>query len=154
MKDLFFLYVYLDPFKEFEKPLEVKIGTETFCFAYEPFYVGKGTGAGYRHNQHISAFTNQRENNQFKVTKFKEISDNMATAAAKKLNDKPWNFKEFQNNYVVILKTFEDPKALLRFEMDLINKLGTVQDRSGTLTNKIKNAYAFDNLQSKRNFDF
>ncbi len=151
-KDLFFLYAYLDPFQELQKPLVVKIDTD-YCFAYQPFYIGKGTGAGYRHNQHLSAFKNQRENNKFKVDTFTKLSTNMADAAAKQVHDKPWNFKEFQSGYIVIIKTFEDPKQLLKFEMEMINKIGTQWDKSGPLTNRIKNAYAFNNLDSKRVFD-
>jgi hypothetical protein len=154
LKDLFFLYVYMDPFQELKKPLAINIDNQDYCFAYTPFYIGKGTGAGYRHHQHLAAFKNNTENNKFKVAAFNELSSKMATAAAKQEHDKPWTIKEYQGSYIVIIKTFEDPKQLLKFEMQMINKIGTLWDKTGPLTNRIKNAYAFDNLATKRDFEF
>ena len=153
MKDLFFIYVYLDPFKSLDKPLSVRIAGQEFCFAYQPFYLGKGTGAGYRHHQHLSAFKKNTERNTFKVAAFQELTDNMAHAAATQIHDMPWNIKEYQDRYIIILKTFEDPKKLLKFEMEAINLIGTQWDKTGPLANKIKNAYSFDNLDTKRVFD-
>jgi hypothetical protein len=148
-RDKFFIYVYLDPFKELARPLEIKVQQETFCFAYEPFYIGKGTNAqGYRQNQHISAFINGKETNPEKKKKFQEIQEKMAIAAAKDERNKPWNWKEYQNNYIKILKTFSDPKALLRFEMEIINTVGTVYLKNGPLVNKIANAYSFGKLRT------
>jgi len=132
----------LDPFTEYQQPKEVKVKNENFCFAYEPFYIGKGTGAGYRHNQHISAFIKGNENNPFKIQKFKELAEKMAEAAAKHENSKPWNWSEYQKNWVIILKTFDNPKDLLEFEMEFIKKLGT-KKTGGPLTNKIENAFRY-----------
>jgi len=148
--DKFFIYVYLDPFRELEKPIVVKANNKEYCFAYEPFYLGKGTGAGYRHNQHISAFKKNNENNPFKVATLKRIEEEMVLAAAKHQENKPWTWTEFQQHYVVILETFQDPKELLKFEMTVINQLGTQQDKKGPLANKIKNAYKFDKLSAGR----
>ncbi len=144
----FFIYVYLDPFKPLDKPLVIKTSNPKteFCFGYEPIYLGKGTGAGYRQNQHLKAFQNNKENNQEKVKAFKKISDQMADAAATKDHTKPWNWKEYQNQYIIVLETFDDPKKLLHFEMQMIKGLGTTWDNSGVLTNKIRNAYKFDKL--------
>ena len=150
MKDLFFIYIYLDPFKPYKQPFKVNVQNEDFCFAYEPFYLGKGTGAGYRHNQHLVAFQQGHENNSFKIRAFKTLTDNLAEAAAKQEPDTPWNLKEYKDRYIVILKTFETPEALLKFEMEFINKLGTQMDHKGPLTNKIKNAYKFEKLSSGR----
>jgi hypothetical protein len=150
MSDKFFIYVYLDPFQPLNKPLKFNINQNEYCFAYMPIYIGKGTGAGYRHNQHIASFVNSSEKNKFKVAAFHMIQENMAAAAAKQENDKPWNWKEYQAQFVVILETFNDPKQLLKFEMEIINKIGRVQDHSGPLTNIIKNAYKFDNLSQGR----
>ncbi len=148
----FFIYVYLDPFQEFPKAMEAKAGEplKTYCFAYAPIYLGKGTGAGYRHNQHLKAFQNKRENNPEKIKAFEKIRDGMAEAAAIQDHTKPWNWKEYQNQYIVILETFEDPKELLKFEMQLIKELGTKWDHSGYLSNKIRNAYKFDKLSPGR----
>ncbi len=148
----FFVYVYLDPFQEFKRALTVKAGEPKveYCFAYAPIYLGKGTGAGYRHNQHLKAFQNKRENNQHKVKVFQEIQDGMARAAATEDHSKPWNWDEYKQGYVKILETFDDPKALLKFEMEMINGLGTKWDNTGYLSNKIKNAYKFDKLSTGR----
>ncbi len=150
MTDKFFIYVYLNPFTPLQRPLEITVGQQQYCFAYLPIYIGKGTGAGYRQNQHLAAYRNNRENNVFKVAAFKHIEEEMAKAAATQNHSMPWNWKEYQQHYVVVLETFEDPKSLLEFEMELINSIGTVPDKTGPLTNKIKNAYAFNNLSSGR----
>ena len=153
-KDKFFIYVYLDPFKEYNKPLAIKVNGPEYCFAYEPFYIGKGTGAGYRHNQHISSFKKNTENNPFKVAALKRIEEEMSLAAAKHIENKPWNWTEYQKQFVIILETFQDPKDLLKFEMSLINQLGTVKDKKGPLANKIKNAYKFDKLSNGREVEW
>ncbi len=144
----FFVYVYLDPFQEFPKALSVKAGLpkKEYCFAFQCIYVGKGTGAGYRHRQHLKAFQSGRENNQYKVKAFQKIQDGMAEAAAIQDHTKPWNWKEYQQEYIKILETFESPEELLRFEMDLIKGLGTQWDNTGPLSNKIRNAYKFNGL--------
>jgi hypothetical protein len=146
----FFIYVYLNPFKEYKRPVIHKAGfpEQEFCFAYEPIYIGKGTGPGYRQNQHLSAFLNKKENNAWKVKTFNEIQANMAKAAANMQTDKPWNWEEYKKKYVKVLETFTTPKELLDFEMDLINSIGTQAKGNGPLTNKITNAYKTNNLSS------
>ncbi len=148
--DKFFIYVYLDPFVELKKPLVVKVpnptGPKEFCFAYEPIYIGKGTGAGYRHNQHLKAFQSKRETNPEKIKAFQSIQDQMADAAATQQHDKPWNWIEYQKKYVIVLETFQDPKELITFEMAMIKNIGTRWDKTGTLTNKIKRANKFNKL--------
>ncbi len=144
----FFIYMYLNPFKEYITPVSYKAGDPKieYCFAYEPIYLGKGTGAGYRHNQHLKAYLRDHEGNQFKIQTFKKIQDQMAEAAAKQDTSKPWNWEEYKQSWVKIIQTFDDPRALLKFEMELINQIGTQFDRTGPLANKIKNAYKFDRL--------
>jgi hypothetical protein len=144
LKDLYFIYVYLNPFAELKQPMEVKTSEGTFCFAYLPIYVGKGTGSGYRQNQHIQAFLRGNENNILKKAAFEHLKDEMAKAASMGQKDKPWNWKEYQNSYVIILKTFDDPKKLIDFEISLIKQIGTVWDKTGPLTNKIKNVNKYD----------
>ncbi len=148
----FFTYVYLDPFQEFPVAYTVKAGEpkKEYCFAYAPIYLGKGTGAGYRHNQHLKAFQSGRENNPEKVKAFKKIQEGMANAAAIGDHTKPWNWDEYKKGYIKVLEVFNDPKELLKFEMEMINGLGTKWDRTGYLSNKIKNAYKFDKLSPGR----
>ena len=148
MRDKFFIYVYLNPFKELGKANSYKIKGQEYCFAYEPIYVGKGTGAGYRHNQHITSFLSGKENNQYKVKILNEIKKGMATSVAKGIHTKPWNWKEYQTGWVIVLETFDSHRSLLEFEMELINSIGTQFDKTGTLSNKIKNAYKFDKLST------
>jgi hypothetical protein len=154
LKDNFFIYIYLDPFQELEKPKAYNIQNKEYCFAYMPIYVGKGTGSGYRQNQHIASFLSGRENNQIKVNTLKIIQEKMADAAAKGDHTKPWNWKEYQDGYVIILETFNDPKQLLKYEMELIQGIGTIVKHTGPLTNKIINAYKFDNLGTGRQMTF
>ena len=74
-----------------------------------------------------------------KVKKFKELEANMQK---NKNPDLPSNFKEYQNNYVILFDTFEKEKDLIFNEMLLINSIGTVYERdiNGPLVNKIINA--------------
>ncbi len=148
----FFVYVYLDPFVEYPTPVKVKAGTPPveYCFAYAPIYLGKGTGAGYRHHQHLKAFLNGRENNPEKVKTFRKVQDGMAEAVAIGDHTKPWNWKEYKDSYIKVLETFNDPVELLKFEIQMINSLGTTWDKTGTLSNKIKNAHKFDKLSLGR----
>lgn len=146
--DNLFIYIYVDPFEELEKPKAYKAGGTEYCFAYSPIYLGKGTGAGYRQHQHLQAFIQGREKNPYKVAAFKKIQGQMAEAAATGDHTKPWNWKEYQERYIIILRTFQNPKDLLKFEMELIKNIGTVHNKRGPLANKITNAYAFDNLSS------
>lgn len=140
MKDRYFIYIYLDPFTELGKPFEVKTSEKKVCFAYEPIYIGKGTGAGYRHNQHISVFNREKEHNQYKIDKFKLIENQMREAAVAQNHSKPWNWKDYQNIWVFILSVEKDINSLLRNEMELIKTIGTLWDNTGPLTNKIKNS--------------
>ncbi len=144
----FFIYVYLNPFIEYPTAMKAKAGSppKEYCFAYEPIYLGKGTASGYRHNQHLKAFQTKREKNIWKIKSFQNIQDKMAEAVATEDHTKPWNWKEYQQEYIIILETFQDPKELLRFEMQMINSFGTQWDNTGPLSNKIKNAYKFDKL--------
>jgi len=151
MKDRFYLYIYLDPFKELSSPLTIKIQGEEFCFAYTPIYLGKGTGAGYRHNQHVTSYLNTFENNQYKKKTFDGIHQQMSVAAAKNEHNKPHDWKEYQKSYIIILKTFETAVDLLRFETEFINKLGTQFDKTGPLSNKIKTATKYDFANSTGN---
>lgn len=144
MRDRFFIYVYLNPFKELRRPLTARAGGKEYCFAYEPIYVGKGTGAGYRQNQHLQNFKNDRESNIQKVKALSEIQKKMAEAVAKQDHSKPWNWQEYKDGYIVILEVFPDARHLLNFEIELINDIGTIYDHKGPLTNKIKNAYKYD----------
>jgi len=148
LKDQFFVYVYLNPFEEYNRAKSFKISGKEYCFGYEPIYIGKGTGAGYRQNQHLTTFLKGRENNRFKNNTLERISKNMANAAAKQDISKPWNWKEYQEGYVIVLETFPDPKQLLKFEMEIINSIGTQFDKTGPLANKIKNAYSYENLST------
>jgi hypothetical protein len=144
MKDRFFIYVYLNPFKELTTPLKVRVGSKEFCFAYEPVYLGKGTGAGYRHNQHLTSFKNNKESNQFKIKTFMEIQRGMTQAAVNRDFKYPLNWKDYQDQYIIILETFKTAEQLLRFEVEMIKKIGTQFDGSGPLANKIKNAFRYD----------
>jgi hypothetical protein len=146
MIDKFFIYVYLNPFKEYEKPKSFKFDNKEYCFAYEPIYVGKGTGAGYRQHQHLTSFLSGKEHNPYKIKILEKIRNGMATAVAKHDHTKPWNWKEYQEGYVIVLETFKDPKILLKTEVKIINEIGTQFDKTGPLANKIKNAYSYDNL--------
>jgi len=154
MRDNFFIYIYLDPFQEQVRPLSYNINSKEYCFAYMPIYVGKGTGAGYRHNQHLTSFIKGNESNPYKVQTLKLIHEKMADAAAKQDHTKPWNWDEYQKSFIIILETFEDSAQLLKFEVNLIQGIGTLFDNTGPLTNKIKNAYSFNQKHTGNRITF
>jgi len=140
-----FLYVYLDPFNCYVD--HDKIGVvnldgrfKKYYFAYEPFYIGKGTGTGYRHNQHIAYFLkNTSVENKETVQKFKEIQKKFNDVMNSKIYG-PGNWNEYQANFVLILDVLErdeDPVNLLRKEMSFVNAIGTIKEGTGPLTNQI-----------------
>ncbi len=141
MREKYFVYMYLNPFKEYNEPYSFKVlGTE-FCTMYEPLYIGKGTGgSGYRQNQHIKNFTSNKEQNQIKIKWFKYIEDEMEKAKKAKLVNRPWNWNEYKKDWVQVIKTFDSAEDLLEFEIKMIREVGTRWDATGPLTNKIKNA--------------
>ena len=65
-KNKFYVYVYLDP----RKLGKYYYDGLDFCFLYEPFYVGKGTG--YRFRKHLSEKKENTTNN-FKFNKIQKI---------------------------------------------------------------------------------
>jgi len=139
-KHRYFIYVYLDPFKEYIKDNQLGyIKDPNVFFGYEPFYIGKGVnGHGYRFNQHLSSYLSGKEKNQYKINKFKEIEEKMKS---NKYPDKPRNWNDFKNTCILIYKTFSNEQELLENEMLLINKIGIIgtsdMKYKGPLTNKI-----------------
>ena len=132
-KTQFFLYFYLDPFKCYLDNNEIKyidISIDTIYFAYEPFYVGKGSNrTGYRMNQHINNLLKNKGNNYLKNKKLEEIIN--------KLKKESITINEFKNNYIIIYRTFKDEEELLQAEMEIINSIGNLWNKTGPLTNKI-----------------
>jgi len=149
LKHRYFLYVYLDPFKCYLDNKELGyIENPDYFFGYEPFYIGKGTnGHGYRMNQHISIFQKNQETNIIKRKKFEEIETKMKS---NKYPDKPKNWTEYKNNYIIILNTFNSEKELQDAEIILINKIGTIYQQNGPLVNKITN---YEIQKYKRRFE-
>jgi len=139
LKYQFYIYIYLDPFKPLQKPYVFGID-QKYCSAYELLYVGKASrGAGYRHNQHINNFLIGKEHNHLKVEAFKEIERKMKEAKLKNTPGVPHDWKEYQLNWIVVHKNFSDPKSLLKYEVALIQSIGTRYTKKGPLVNKIEN---------------
>jgi hypothetical protein len=136
----FYIYVYLNPFKEYKKP---ELINKEYITKYELLYVGKASnGGGYRHNQHINKFISNQEHNPLKVKAFKELEEGFRKAKQQGSFSLPHDWKEYQNNWIVLLKDFNTSKELMKFEMELINSVGTLYTKKGkqnTLVNKIEN---------------
>jgi len=132
-KTQFYLYFYLDPFVCYLDNNEigyVELSFDTIYFAYEPFYIGKGSNrSGYRMNQHINDFLKNKGNNYLKRKKFEEIQ--------KKLKENNQTINDYKNNYIIIYKIFNDEEELLNAEMEIINTIGNLWNKTGPLTNKI-----------------
>jgi len=138
----YYVYVYLNPFKEHQS--KYKLPGSYLEFAYEPLYIGKATGAGFRHNQHIAEYLKtglekkdyQTIHNETKKKKFKELEDNMKkygpTNAAL-----PRNWEEYQKDWIIIIKALNNSHALERFEKDVIKIVGTQRRGTGPLVNAL-----------------
>ena len=138
----FYVYVYLDPFKEeYRKYI---IDGEIVEFAYRPIYIGKATNAGFRHNQHIAEYLkNGRESNrgrvihnQMKKNYFKDLETNMVKLGNSNPNfPRDWN--EYQKNWVIIMKSFQTQIQLIKAEASYIRNIGTVKKGTGPLVNAL-----------------
>jgi len=137
----FYLYIYLDSFKE--EYSKYRINGETVEFAYRPIYLGKASSAGFRHNQHIAEYLkNGAEStkgggimhNQLKKEKFKELETNMMKLGNKNI-DYPRDWKEYQKDWVIIMKSFDTQEQLTRAEADYIRGIGTIRKKTGPLVN-------------------
>lgn len=148
LKYQYYIYIYLNPFKEYKKPKLIKFKVDNkdyeYITMYEPFYIGKASnGGGYRHNQHIQKFKSEQEGNKLKTDYFKELELNFEKAQKKGIFYQPHNWKEFQRDWICILKDFNNPKDLIKFEMSIIKSLGTIYNKKGPLVNKIENSYIY-----------
>ncbi len=136
----FYTYVYLDPFKEVQ--LKYRLPGQYLEFAYEPIYIGKATGAGFRHNQHIAEYlknglevnNHRKVFNDIKKQKFIELEKNMELHGHKDFK-LPRNWEEYQRDWIIILKAMDNHDALVRFESDTIKKIGTIKRGNGPLVN-------------------
>lgn len=104
---MFYVYVYLDPRKrgKFNYNLEQS-------FLYEPFYIGKGKNK--RLYEHLKQKNNSPKNNKIK-----------------KIIKSGYNLKD----YILIVKNFLTEQEAFNFEIELINKIGRKNLRTGPLNN-------------------
>lgn len=141
MREKFFVYIYLNPFTVYPQPYTVRIQQQEYCMAYEPLYVGKGSGgSGYRQNQHIGSFISAKVQNPIKIKWFKYIETEMQKAERREDTTKPWNWKEYKIDWIQVIRTFNSAESQLQFEVEMIQKIGTRWDSTGPLVNKIKNS--------------
>jgi len=138
LKHRYYIYIYLDPFNSYlDHDMLGYIDKPDILFGFEPWYVGKGTtGHGYRLNQHIKKYLSKQETNKLKLEKFKEIEKKMQS---NKYPDKPKNWKEYQDNWIMVYHNFSTERELMDMEQLIINKIGTKYNNKGTLVNKITN---------------
>lgn len=139
IENRYFVYVYLNPFSDVKESISYTINNKNYCFGYSPLYIGKGTGAGYRHNQHISSFLKKTEKNHYKTEWFNYLEKQMIVAKLKKDYSKPWNWDEYKKSYVVVLEVFKTAEDLLDFEVKMIQTIGTLKRKTGPLVNIISN---------------
>jgi len=139
----FFIYVYLDPFTEKHNKYKLPNG-DIIEFMYLPVYIGKGTGAGFRHNQHIAEYLkNGEENlngrvihNELKRRKFKEIEQNMIRYGHGDIN-LPRTWEEYKKNWIIILNEYGAAQQLEAAERNFIKGIGTQRRGTGPLVNAL-----------------
>lgn len=138
----YYVYVYLDPFDE--RQYKFRMPGEYLEFAYTPIYIGKATGAGFRHNQHIAEYVKDgREqdgsriiHNQTKKEKFKKLEDDMKRYGHTNVK-LPRNWEEYQRDWVIVIKALKNSDALSRYEATAIKNVGTVRRKTGPLVNAL-----------------
>jgi hypothetical protein len=69
---IYYVYVYMNPFKKLDNEIVLDISGEKFNFDYEPFYIGKGKGN--RLFSHLKL--NKNDKNSNKINLINEIIDN------------------------------------------------------------------------------
>ena len=69
---IYYVYVYMNPFKKLDNEIVLDISGEKFNFDYEPFYIGKGKGD--RLFSHLKF--NKNDKNTNKINLINEIIDN------------------------------------------------------------------------------
>ena len=144
-KHKYAVYMYLDPFHSGHYKYEFnccgkKQKIET---AYLPVYVGKlERPLQYRMNQHINNFNRNIDDtqNQYKKKFFQELERQIEQNKESGNPDPlmPRDLDEYKNNWIIIIKTFDDVNELREYERSLIKAIGTQFDGSGPLVNKKK----------------
>lgn len=114
----FYVYVYLDPRKK------CNINFKNINFEYEPFYIGRGKG--YRKQQHLQP--KKLMNNTIKSNKILKI---------RKLNLEP---------IIITLEENISYKKSIGLEMELIEKFGRIDNKTGILTNMTDGGEGFKNV--------
>jgi len=144
-KHKYAIYIYLDPFHsgEYEYKFKCYGKPQTVKSAYLPVYVGKlENSLQYRMNHHINNFARNIEDsqNQFKKKFFQELERQIEQnkQSGNPDNLMPKSLDEYKNNWIIIIKTFDNPKDLREYERELIKAIGTQYDGSGPLVNKKK----------------
>ena len=138
----FYVYVYLDPF--IEEQTKYKLPGEYLEFAYRPIYIGKASSAGFRHNQHIAEYLKNGQedlktgtiHNQTKKLAFKKLEDDMKKYGHKNIKY-PRDWKEYQRDWVIVIKALENSFDLSRFEATVIKTVGTQRTGRGPLVNAL-----------------
>lgn len=138
----FYVYVYLDPFDEIQS--QYRMPGHIVEFAYRPIYIGKATGAGFRHNQHIAEYLkngketekNQTIHNEVKKKAFKKLENDMKRYGHTNVKY-PRDWKEYQRDWVIVIKALNNQNDLMRYESTLIRTIGTIRRGSGPLVNAL-----------------
>lgn len=141
-KHKFYIYCYLDPFDFNPKKYNIKLpNNQNFVFGYRPLYIGKATGNGYRHHQHLVEFAKSNVDidkdlktfpNQWKKQHFMKLEKELVNNRDSNL---PSSWNEYKQHWIILLDIANSQEELIIKEKAFINGIGTLRKNSGVLTN-------------------